>query len=814
MHTLRVAIRALSRRPGFAAVAVLTLALGIGANTAIFSVIDAVLLRPLPYPDADRIVTPWEYSADVHQRVGFDRLPSSPADFTDFQARQTSLEHFASVRGERVNMTGGGEPERVGGVRVTPAFFDVLGVRPILGRTFLPEDAGQVRMVLIAQSLWERRFGSDPGICERTIFLDGEPARVVGVLPRWFGFPSVGEVPEGFGFSASPVIWTLDILTPEQRRNRGGKSRVLIGKLKPGVSIEQAEADLAAIAADIAREFPRSNAGWTVRVIPLREQIVSRVRPALMVLLTAVGFVLFIACANVANLLLVRATTRQRELTIRSALGATRARLIRELLTESLVLAALAGVAGLVIGWWTLHALLLADPASLPALATARVDLRVVAFTFLIALGTGVAFGLVPALQATRGDAAVGLRDGARGIVGGGRAHRIRNGLVVVEVALAVLLLVGVALLVQTFLRVTRVPTGFSADRVLTMEITLPKAAYQGVAVAAFFETLVERLSALPGVEAAGATSGLPLSGHENLVLVTIAGAPPPEPGREIIADYRVITPRYFAALQVPLRQGEGLPRQVPSDDTRPAVINETMARTCWPGQSPLGRRIKLAAYEQDAPWYTVVGVVGDTRDSGLDSALRPQVYVHLRNGLSDQMAIVVRTSGDPMALAAPARAAASAIDTKQPVARIRTMDQVIQTSVANRRFHVFLVGMFAALAVTLSLVGLYAIVAYSVAERMHELGVRVALGARPADLLTLVLTVVLKLVAGGIVLGLAAAFVLTRFLEALLFGVHARDAATFVLVPFMLLAVAMLGCLIPARRAMRVDAAVALRSE
>lgn len=814
MQAARAGVRSMVGRPALTAVSVLTIALGIGANTAIFSLVDSLLLRPLPYPDFDRIVLPWEYSAEIHQQLGFDRMPSSAADFTDFQARQTTFEHFGSVRAERVNLTGAGEPERVGAVRVSLEFFDVLGVRPVAGRTFIPEDASHPRTVVIAESLWQRRFGSDPQLVGGTIVLNGEPARVVGVLPRSFSFPSVGDVPDVVGFSFAPVIWTLDVLTPFQKQNRGGKSWVLVGKLKSGVSIEQAERDLGIIAADIARDFPRSNSGWTVRVVSLREQLVSRVRPGLIVLLAAVGVVLLIACANVANLLLIRATTRRRELAVRGALGATRARLVGGLLAESLLLAAVAGLAGLLVGKLALTGLVLVAPPSLPALAAAAVDLRAVAFTALVSLLTGLVLGIVPALQAAQTSTVDGLRDGARGTVGSRRGRRIRNALVVLEVGLAVVLVIAMSLLLQTFLRLTRVSPGFSADRVLTLEIALAGSAYAGQAVAVFFETLVDRLSALPGVEAVGATSGLPLAGQEYLVQITRAGEPRPEPRQEMVADYRAVTPGYFAALQVPLLQGTGIPEQSGSGSTPVVVINEMMARTSWPGQDPLGRQIKLTAYEQDAPWHTVIGVVGDTRLTGLDQALRPQVYVDYRQAPSARMAIVLRASGDPMAFAAPARAAVSAIDADQPIAQVRTLRQVIDASVSARRFYVLVVVAFAVLAVTLALVGLYAVVAYSVVERRDELGIRAALGARPADLLTLVLTDGLKLVSAGIAVGVLAAFLLARFLENMLFGVHARDASTFVAVAAMLLVVSMLGCAVPAWRAMRIDPATALRSE
>jgi putative ABC transport system permease protein len=814
MDHLRYAFRGLLRRPAFAALAVLTLALGIGANAAIFSVFDAVLLRPLPYPDSERIVMPWEFSEEIHHRLGFDRLPSSPADFIDYLTRNTTFERFASMRTEQVNLIGDGEPERIGAVRVSPEFFDVLGVQPIVGRSFGPGDHGGDRVVLIAYGLWQRRFGGDPAISGRTMVLNGEPATIAGVLPPWFQFPAAGELPEGFGFSMNPVIWTLDLLTPQQQRNRGGKSLALVGRLKPGITASAAQQDLATIAADIERISPRENAGWTVRVISLREQLVGPVRPGLLALVAAVGVVLLIACANVANLLLVRAAARQRELCVRYALGATRSRLVMQLLAESLVLALLAGLTGLVFAWWMLRMLLVMVPTTLLTVTQARLDWRVVAFTLVLSVATGLVFGTIPALYGTQHGGPEGLRGQLRGTIGGRKAHRTRNALVVGEVALAVLLLIGSVLLIQTFVRLTRVDTGFRSDRILTMEIALPKPGYQPARAAAFFETLVQRVSTLPGVETAGATSGLPLSGRENLVLVTIEGWPPPEPGQEIISDYRVVTPGYFGVLGIRSVAGDGLPADSGPESRRLCLINELMARTLWPSGDAIGRRLKLASFEQEAPWYTIAGVVGDTRHTGLDRALRPQVYVHHRQDPNEQMSVVLRTTGDPTALAAPVRAAVLAIDANQPVARVRTMEEVLRSSVASRRFHVFLVAVFTTFAVVLSVVGLYAVVSYSVAERIPEMGIRLALGALPSNLLRLVLTDGLKLVTAGLVIGVAAALVLTRFLETLLFGVDTHDAATFVLAPTILFVAGLLGCLAPALRAMRIDPSVALRFE
>lgn len=813
LQTLRPAVRGLARRPAFAAVAIVTLALGIGANAAIFSVVDAVLLRPLPYAEPRQLVVVWEHSEEAQQRLGFDRLPMSPADFVDFHEGSRSFAGLASVRGERIALTEG-EAERLGAVRVSEAFFDVLGVPATRGRTFAPGDAEHGRAVVIAHSLWTRRFGADPLIAGRAISIDGEPAVVTGVMPPGFTFPAAGDLPEAFGFTATPEVWTLDILSPRQRANRGGKSLVLVGRLAPGVSIDAAAADLGGIAEAIARESPASNAGWTVKLVPLREQLVARVRPALLVLLTAVGFVLLIACANVANLLLVRATIRQRELTVRLALGASRRRLVGDLLVESVALAVTAGAAGLFLAWWTLQALILAAPANMPALSGAALDARVLLFTLALSVGTGLAFGLLPALQATAAGIVEGLRDGGRGTVGSRRANRLRAILVVAEVAVAVVLLVGSALLIQAFVRLTSVDSGFAADRVLTLEVALSPSAYPPPQAAPFFDRLLERLEALPGVEAAGVTSGLPLTGHEQLALVTIEGAPRPEPGHEIMSDYRTVTNGYFMTLGIPLHHGALLPEPTGLGGVRHVLVNQRLAQAAWPGQDPVGRRLKLVPYDVDAPWQIVVGVVGNTRHTGLDVDLRPQVYAHQRQSPNGRMAVLLRTSGDPMSMAPAARAAVAALDPAQPVSRVRTMGDVIGASVAGRRFKMVIVASFAGLALLLALVGLYAVIAFSVAQRIHEMGVRLALGARPAHLVAMVVADGMKLVALGALLGLVAAAAVTRLLESQLFGVHARDVPTFLAVPLVVAVAALLGCLVPALRATRIDPATALRSE
>jgi putative ABC transport system permease protein len=814
MYSLRLALRALVHRPGFSLIAILTLALGIGANAAIFSVVDAALLRALPYRDADRLVMPWGYSAEVQQRTGFDRLPSSPGDVNDFVTRNTTFSSLASMRADRVNLTGGGDPERVGAVRVSRNFFETLGVQAIHGRTFSEADPPSPRTVLIAYGLWRRRFGGDPAIAGTTIAVNGEPAVVVGVLPEGFRFPAGGELPEGLGYSPQPEVWTLDILSPAALRSRAGKSFAMIGRLRDGATMVAAQAELASIAADIARESPQSNAGWTVRVLPLREQLIGSVRPALLLVLTAVGVLLLIACANVANLLLVRASARHHEVAVRQALGADRVRLVRQMLLESVVLSLGAGVAGLLVAYWGLRLLLAMMPATLPLLSTAGVDWRVVGFTFAVSALTGLVFGTVPAIQAIRLGVTEGLRDGGRGTVGHRRARRMRNALVVSEVAMAVVLLVGAVLLARTVAGLLSVDAGFRTQGVLTMEVALPRTVYPDERAATFFEALTARLAGVPGVDAVAATSSLPLSGTENLRQVTIEGRPRPAPGQEMISDYRVVSPDYFRVMGVPQIAGEPLPAQLNSSSPPLLLVSAELAQTYFPGESVVGRRLKLTAYDQPGPWHTIAGVVGNTRHTALDSAFRPQVYVHLRTDPYQQMTVVLRTAGDPASYAAIGRAAVRELDENQPVGRVVTMAEVVSAAVAGRRFTMTLVGIFASLALLLSLVGLYAVVSHSVAARTREMGVRLALGASPAGLLRLVIVEGLKLVALGVALGLTLALVGTRFIQSLLFGVSAYDPATFVIVPVLLLAAAFAGCIVPARRAMRVDPMSALRTE
>jgi len=588
----------------------------------------------------------------------------------------------------------------------------------------------------------------------------------------------------------------------------------VIGRLAPGATLAQARAELSAV--DPAAAGRSGPAALPVRlaVEPFRARYVAAAQGHDLMFLAIVGCVLVIACANVSNLMLVRAASRRREWCVRLALGAGRAQLVRQMLVESLVLALAAGIAGLAVAWAGLRVMLALTPVKVSAFASATLDWRVAGFTIAVSALTGLFFGILPALQVSRADLSEGLRDGGRGTAGSRRAHRTRNLLVVAEVALAMVLLVGAVLLLQTFVRLLNVDAGFRPAGVLTVEVSLPRTAYPPPAAADFYDRVLARLRGVPGIQHVAITSGVPLSGAENLRQVTIEGRPRPDPGQEVIADYRVVTAEYFAVMGIPQLAGQSLPPTVIGNPAPAVLVNATMAASTWPGQEAVGRRVKLTGYEQDGAWHTVVGVVGDTRQTGLDSGLRPQVYVEQRDDPGQQMIVVIKAAGDPLGYAPVARAAVLEADRNQPVGRIRQMTEVVAESVASRRFTMALAGAFAMLAFGLSLVGLYAVVSHSVAERTPEMGVRLALGASPGSLLRLVLSEGLALTAVGIVLGVVAALIGTRFMAALLYGVTPSDALTLVVVSLLLIAAAAAGCLVPARRAMRVDPVSVLRAE
>ncbi|MFL5578190.1 MAG: ABC transporter permease [Gemmatimonadaceae bacterium] len=803
LQDLRFAARGLLRRPGFTAAVVATLALGIGANAAIFSVVNAVLLRPLPYGDPDRLVMVWGRYPD------FGRTGTSLPDFTDWRAGTTgSFAEMAAWHGTLFNLTGQGEPEQLRADRVSANFFPALGVRPALGRGFLPEEekvGGDDDVVVLSHALWQRRFAGDPRVVGQSIDLSGRKYTVVGVAPR------------GFRFFQDVDLWApLRADTATMMAQRRSEYMNVFGRLRPGVSVERARADLAAVEKRLAAEYPQTNAALQTEVLSMKEDLVQAVRPALLVFSAAVGLVLLIACANVANLLLARAAAREREVAVRVALGAGRGRLVRQLLTESVLTALLGGAVGLLLAVWGVSALRAASPAGLlPRLGEVRIDPSVIAFALVLAVATGFLFGLAPALRLAGGALHDALKEGSRG-ASGGAVTRFRNALVLGEVAVAVVLLVGAGLLIRSFERLNRVDPGFQPANVLSYGVVLPRAKYGEIdEVPAVYARLLERTRGIPGVRAAAASGNLPMQGS-GYVTFAIEGGPERTQGQQT-EDLQpfVVTPDYFRVLGIPLRRGRLIEARDVAGAPRVAVINEEMARRYFAGRDPLGLRVTFGdPADTAAAWYTVVGVVGDVAQEGLTARPYAQLYRALDQVPQRSVWISMRTAGDPMAVAGAARAALGAVDPQLPLNDLRTMEDRIAQDIARPRVSVALLACFSAVALVLAAIGIYGVVAYTVAQRTREIGIRMALGARPDGVLRLVLRQGLAPVAAGVGVGLAASLAATRVMHSLLYGVSATDPLTFVAVALFLGAVALAATWLPARRATRVDPLAALRYE
>ena len=803
---LRYGARMLRKHPAFAVIAALTLALGVGATTAIFSIVDAVLLRPLPYADVDRLAMVWE-NVNLPAYKNAQNTPS-PGNFRDWRDRNSTFVDLAAIRGGNWSLTGHGEPIRVEGENVSASLFRLLQVEPLLGRVFTTEEerAGGGHVVLLGHALWADRFASNPAIVGQTIHLNDEPYTVVGVLPRGFHFPDPTD----------QVYLPLG-LTPQQLANHGSHFLRVLGRLKPGVTLAQAQGDLDAVARQLTKELPQSNTGVGVTIVALPEQVVGDVRVPLLIMLGVVAFLLLMVCANIGNLLLARASAREREFAVRAALGASRVRLLRQMLAESVLLSAISGVAGLALAYLGVEALRALAPSTLPRIDDIKVNGVVAAFDVAVALAAGILCGLVPAMQARRSDFRDALKDDARASSAGGRM-RARNVLIVAETALGVVVLVGAGLLLRTFVHLTQLPVGFQSDRLLTFRVALPPGRYATEPQrTAFYAALSERLQATAGVTSASAISFLPLSLRGRTTAASAEGDVPAElPGQARFVDFRSVAPGYFRTMSIPIRAG----RDVAWSDTpasRPAVVvSETLARTFWPNQDPLGKWIKLGRPQDKVPMLTVVGVVGDVRQLDLVRTPRPAVYFPAAqdHGTGDTLADwVVRTLDEPMSLAAQARAAVWAIDATLPITRMQTMERLRSAITATQQFNLLLVGIFAVLALVLAAIGLYGVTSYSVDQRTRELGIRVALGAQRREVLRLVLSQGARLAVAGLAAGTVAALALTRFMATLLFGVGARDPLTFAAVGLLLLVVSLVASFIPAHRATRVDPVIALRS-
>ncbi len=794
----RYAFRSLLKHPGFTAIAVLTLALGIGANSAMFSTVNAVLLRPLAYPDADRIVL----LEGINPAAGITQSNMSIPDFADWQAQSQSFEQLAGFVSGGSLLTRGDETERVRSSGVTADFFPLFRTGAINGRTLQAADMANdgAPVVVLSFALWQRHFGGDPKAIGSSVTLAGKSRTIVGVMPAGFDYPSESELWVPYPFDAAA----------ERRDNRFFS---VVARLKQGVPVAQAQAELHTINQRLAQTYVETNSGWTVHVINLQERMVGSMRKSLLVLLGAVAFVLLIACANVANLLLARATGRQKEIALRAALGASRFRVIRQLLTESLLLSVIGGTLGLMISIWLTRLLISLSPPNTPRFDEIKPDAWVFAFTLGLTVVTGIIFGLAPALQASRVDLTGSLKETGRSS-GGSRSKRLRSLLMVAEIAFSFMLLVGAGLLIKSFARLREVSPGFTPENVLTMRVPLLPAKYQeGAPRVQLLQQILDRVKGLPGVQSTGAVLSLPMGGDTfNVGRSYIREGRPMTPEESANAAYLVATSDYFQTLQIPVIAGRPFNQQDNDKAVKVLIVNETMARALWPGESPLGRRITIWRDEKFA--REIVGVVGDTRAS-LDTEAGPQMYVpYAQDSGWGSMSLVVRTSGDPLNTAAGARSEIRSIDKGIPIFNVKTMNDVLTTSVGQQRLSMVLFSAFAAVALLLAMIGIYGVTAYHVSQRTQEIGIRLALGAQVGDVLKLVLKDGLGLAVIGVAVGLAGAFALTRLMTSLLFAVKPTDAATFVVVAVCLLVTALLACYIPARRATKVDPLVALRYE
>jgi putative ABC transport system permease protein len=799
----RFGARSLAKRPGFTAVALATLALGIGANTAIFSVIDAVLLRPLPYADANRVVLVWEHSA----RNNKEHNLVSPANFSDWREQASSFETLAAFVTRAGNLTGGGaEPEEVNIQHVAPGFFEALGATPVLGRALSAEDDPKsgAPVVVLSYGLWQRRYGGDRDVVGRSVMLDGQPRTVVGVMPREFQL----TVTENANVRGAAGVW-VPLDTSWTFR---GRFLMVVGKLKPGVTIDAARTEMNYVATQLEARYPENNTGFGVRVVTVRDELVGNVRTALLVLSGAVGLVLLIACANVANLLLMRAATRRREIAMRAALGAGRMRVVRQLLTESLCLSALGGVIGLALALKGTDLLLALAPEDLVGVSDVHLDVRVLAFTLAVSVATGLVFGLVPALQASSVELSGTLKEGGRHASADRASARLSSAFVVSEVALALVLLIGAGLLVRSFAGLRAVDPGFRPEGVVASKISLPAKTYaKDSQCIAFFASLVERARAMPGVRSASIVSALPFGGEGSRTSFLIDGRPAPTEAETPDAQVEVVDPAYFETMGIPVLGGRTFTAAEEEKATHVIIVSESLAHKYWPGESPLGKRIKVDMMD-DPPLCEIVGVVGDVRDHSLEDEVHPTVYwPHPELPFSD-MSVVIRADGDTDALYAPLRAAVRDLDPDLPMGEMRSMDGWMADSLARSRFTTLLLAVFGAVAFALATVGIYGVLSYAVALRTTEIGVRMALGAGRASIIRMVLRDGLRLSVAGLAIGLVAALLLNRFVASLLFDVTGTDVATYAAASLLFLAVSVVACAVPARRALAVDPIVALR--
>jgi putative ABC transport system permease protein len=818
-HNLRLAVRNL--RHQLAMAAILTLALGIGANSAIFSIVDAILITPPPFRDPGRLVVVWSVNSTMAATEGLGlKGPASNALFYDWQKASRSFAGLGLMQSDRQALTGQGEPVELGVTRVSGDFFRTLGAAAALGRPIdLSDDnLGKPNTAVLSYALWQHRFGGDRGVIGRTIVLGGAPYTVVGVMPPRFTFPLGGfEIPGPYGFTPETDVWAPIALTADNRRDREERSDVVIGRLRPGVTMAAAEAELKAHCARLAALYPQTDGGWSVSLQPLLDQMRGQLRTALIVLWAAVGLVLLIACVNVANLLLARAASRQKEIALRMAMGASRGQLIAQLLTESGVLALLGGAIGVALAEVALHAFSSSIPVGLAIVGGFSLNARAIVFTAALCLVASLLAGLAPALQMTRQDLAGSLREGTRAGAGTRASHRTRNILVAAEVALATLLLISAGLLMRSFIHLLDVNPGFRSAHLLSIEFAMPSDRYPMAQRLPFLERVVEKLRVLPGIDAAAITSDLPMDGDGGFRPFTIGGQAPRTAVRDQdlsqLALQRSAAPGYFETMRIPLLRGRLFTAADTATSQKVALIDDTMARTYLAGEDPIGKRLllgKKAAYQ-----YTIVGVVGSVREAGLLGDLQSQMYMVASQNpvmIGFLMRIVMHTAGDPVSVIPEVRTAVHQVDPTQPVSRIRTLDQMIAASVDKPRFSVMLLGFFAGLALVLAIVGIYGVTAYSISQRTRELGIRMALGAARGTVLRMVVMEAVRLACAGVLCGIAAAYVLTRVMASLLYGVSTTDPLTFVGVPLSLILTVLVATWLPGRKATGIQPVTALR--